>query len=71
MVAITDDDNDSSEEVYKESAEPVLVSLSDSYSDEDSFSVGDNKLSFCPVYTIYWLLSLPTTALMEKCVILV
>ena len=51
-----DDDGsggDGSEEVYNRSMEPVLVSLSNLYSDEDRFSVGDNRLSSCPVYTIY------------------
>jgi len=41
------------EEVYSGSTEPVLVLLSDSYSDEDRFSVGDNRLSSYPVYTVY------------------
>jgi len=48
-----DGGGDGSEEVYNGSAEPVLVSLSDSYSDEDRFSVGDNRLSSCSVYTVY------------------
>ena len=51
-----DDDSgsgDGGNDIYKESVESVLVSLSDSYSDEDRFSVGDNKHSSCPVYTIY------------------
>jgi len=51
------DDNgsggDGSEEVYNGSIEPVLVSLSNSYSDEDRFLVGDNRSSSCPVYTVY------------------
>ena len=45
--------DDGGEEVYNGSVEPVLVSLSDLYSDEDRFSVGDNRPSSCPVYTIY------------------
>ena len=44
---------DSGEEVYNGSMELVLVSLSNSYSDEDRFSVDDNKPSSYPVYTIY------------------
>jgi len=44
---------DGSEEVYNESVEPVLVSLSDLYSDEDRFSVGNNRPSSCPVHTVY------------------
>jgi len=45
--------DDSSEEVYNRSVEPVLVSLSNSYSDENRFLVGDNRPSSCPVYTVY------------------
>jgi len=42
------------DDVYKGSAEPVLDSLSDSYSDEDKiFSVGSNRSSSCPAYTVY------------------
>jgi len=45
---------DGSEDVYNGKAEPVLVLLSDSYSDEDRiFSVGNNRSSSCPAYTIY------------------
>ena len=62
---------DGGEEVYNESVEPVLVSLSDLYSDEDRFLVGDNRPSSCPVHTVYWLLSLPTTALRKVYTILV
>ena len=42
-----------SEEVYNGSMKPVLVSLSNSYSDKDRFSVGDNRPSSCSVYTVY------------------
>ena len=45
--------NDGSEEVYNGSVKPVLVLLSNSYSDENRFLVGDNRPSSCPVYTIY------------------
>ena len=48
-----DGEDNSGEKVYSRSAEPVLVLLSDSYSDEDRFSVGDNKPSSCSVYTVY------------------
>jgi len=44
---------DGGEEVYSGSAEPMLVLLSDSYPDKDRFSVGDNRPSSCPVYTVY------------------
>ena len=37
--------------VYRGSTEPVLDSLSDSYSDEDS--VGNSRSSSCPAYTVY------------------
>jgi len=40
------------EDVYNGRAEPVLVSLSDSYSEEDSISVCDSRLSSCSAYTI-------------------
>jgi len=39
-------------DVYKGRAEPVLVSLSDLYSKDDSISVCDSRPSFCPAYTI-------------------
>ena len=48
---------DGSKDVYSGKAEPVLVSLSDLYSDEDRiFSVGNSRSSSCPAYTVYWLL---------------
>ena len=40
------------EDVYNGRAEPVLVSLSDSYSEDDSISVCDSRLSSCPAYMI-------------------
>ena len=49
--------------MYKGSVEPVLVSLSDLYSDEDSISVSDSRPSSCPAYTITDYFGLPTTAL--------
>jgi len=45
---------DGGEDVYNGKVEPVLVSLSDSYSDEDRiFSVGNSRSSSCPAYTVY------------------
>jgi len=48
------DDNsgggDGSENVYKGRAEPVLVSLSDSYSEDDSILVCDSRPSSSPAY---------------------
>ena len=40
------------DDVYKGSTEPVLVSPSDSYS-ENKISVDDSRHSSCPAYTIY------------------
>ena len=37
--------------MYKGRAEPVLVSLSDSYFDDDSVSVRDSRPSSSPAYT--------------------
>ena len=37
--------------MYKGRAEPVLVSLSDSYSDDNSVSVRDSRPSSSPAYT--------------------
>jgi len=39
-------------DVYKGRAEPVLVSLSNLYSEDDSISVCDSRPSSCPAYTI-------------------
>jgi len=45
---------DGSEDIYNGKAKPILVSLSDSYSDEDRiFSVGNSRSSSCPAYTVY------------------
>ena len=41
------------EDVYNGRAEPVLVSLSDSYSEDDAISVGDSRYSSYPAYTVY------------------
>ena len=42
------------DDVYRGSAEPVLDSLSDSYSNEDRiFLVGSSRSSSCPAYTVY------------------
>jgi len=47
--------------VYKGKAEPVLDSVSDSYSEDEIISVYDSRPSSSPAYTItdyfvYWLL---------------
>jgi len=41
-----------SDDIYRGRAKPVLVSLSDSYS-EEKISVCDSRFSSCPVYTSY------------------
>ena len=38
--------------VYRGRAEPMLDSVSDSYSEDDSISVCDSRPSSCPAYTI-------------------
>ena len=50
---IGDSDDDGGNDVYKGRAEPVLVSLLDSYSNNDTISVGDSKYSSYSTYTIY------------------
>ena len=49
------------EEVYSGNTEPALVSVSDSYSEDEEISVGDSGSSSSPTYTltdyfVYWLL---------------
>jgi len=53
--------------VYRGSAEPVLVSLSDSYSDNDKISVSDSRYSSYPAYTDTDYFALLTTTL-KKCI---
>ena len=58
-MGVGDDDGGGGEggdDVYNERAEPVLVSLSDSYSEDDTILVGDSRYSSYPAYTVYWLL---------------
>ena len=40
------------DDVYRGRAEPVLDSVSNSYSEDDSISVCDSRPSSCPAYTI-------------------
>jgi len=47
-----DDDGGGDDDVYKGRVEPMLVSLSDLYSDDDDISVYDSRLSSSPAYTI-------------------
>ena len=41
------------EDVYRGKTKPVLVSVSDSYSEDDAISVGDSRYSSYPAYTVY------------------
>ena len=44
-------DGGSGKEVYNGRAKPMLVSLSDSYSDDKAISVSDSRYSSYPAYT--------------------
>ena len=57
-----EDDGDKCDVVYKGSAEPMLVSPSNSYSD-DEISVSNSRYSSCPAYTDTDYFALLTTAL--------
>ena len=39
--------------IYKGRAKPVLVLLSNLYSDDNAISVGDSRYSSYPAYTVY------------------
>jgi len=41
------------DDVYNGKTEPVLVSVSDSYSEDDTISVDDSRYSSYPTYTVY------------------
>jgi len=53
--------------VYRRSVEPVLVSLSDLYSDNDEISVSNSRYSSYSAYTDTDYFTLLTTAL-KKCI---
>jgi len=57
-------------DVYKGRAEPMLVSLSDSYSDDEAISVSNSRYSFYPAYTDTDYFYQLTTALMQMYIIL-
>ena len=46
------DDGGGSGDVYKGRGEPMLVLLSDSYSDDEAISVSDSRYSSYPAYTV-------------------
>jgi len=47
------DDDGGGGDVYNGKTEPVLVSVLDSYSEDDAISVGDSRYSSYPAYTVY------------------
>ena len=54
-MGVGDDDGGSSDggdDVYNGKTEPVLVLVSDSYSEDEEISVGDSGPSSSPAYTI-------------------
>jgi len=57
------DDGGGSGDVYKGRAEPMLVSLSDLYSDDEAILVSDIRYSSYPAYTVTNYFYQPTTAL--------
>ena len=63
-----DDDGgsgDGGDDVYNGRTEPVLVSLSDSYSEDEAISISDSRYSSYPAYTNTDYFYQPTTALMK------
>ena len=55
-MGVGDDDGGGGEggdDIYNGRAEPMLVSLSDSYSEDDAISVGDSRYSSYSAYTVY------------------
>ena len=60
------DDDSGDSDVYSRRAEPMLVSLSDSYSDDEAISVSDSRYSSYPTYTVTDYFYQPTTALMKR-----
>jgi len=57
------DDGGGCGDVYKGRAEPMLVSLSDSYSDDKAILVSDSRYSSYPAYTVTDYFYQPTTVL--------
>ena len=54
-MGVGDDDGgggDGGEDVYSSKTKPVLVSVSDSYSDDEAISVSDSRYSSYPTYTV-------------------
>jgi len=49
--------------VYNGKTEPALVSVSDSYSDDEAISISDSRYSSYPAYTVTDYFYSPTTVL--------
>jgi len=58
-----DGDDDGGNNIYSGRAEPVLVSLSNSYSEDEAISISDSRYSSYPAYTATDYFYQPTTAL--------
>ena len=58
-------DGDDGDDVYNGRTEPVLVSLSDSYSEDEAISISDSRYSSYPAYTNTDYFYQLTTALMK------
>jgi len=58
------------DDVYNGKTEPALVSVSDSYSDDEAISVSDSRYSSYPVYTATDYFYRLTTALRKMYAIL-
>ena len=69
-MGVGDDDGGGGKEMYNGRAEPMLVSLSDLYSDNEAISVSDSRYSSYPAYTGTDYFYQLTTALRKMCTIL-
>ena len=58
------------DDVYNGKTEPVLVSVSDSYSNDEAISVSDSRYSSYPAYTVTDYFYRLTTALKKRYTIL-
>jgi len=58
------------EDVYNGKTEPALVSVSDSYSEDEAISISDSRYSSYPAYTSTDYFYKPTTALRKRYAIL-
>jgi len=53
LIGDDDDSGGGGNNMYNKSVDPMLVSASDSYSEDEEISVDDNRHSSCPAYTTY------------------